>query len=270
MFNWQLCNALIVFMIGIGCTDDGTDLAPDGSVPSLCNHVEAKVTNDMDRNRSQAQFHGDDPPAYKDPNDVATEPLGTFQTDSSQPATPLTPEHANLITEELRNLTEGLGFTPASNVDTQLRDAVVPALKSVKQGFPPQNGSGAGWAPSGDTAIVASAANAEWNVRVGLPVGARILGVSARGNDNSTAGNGWFVDVRRNDGTATVSVGDTLSPTFTPPTLVTATQLFATPETVADDNHYKVRIKTPVGSDGTNRIVHQIWLILDLCGAPSA
>lgn len=77
----------------------------------------------MDRNRAPSTFHGALPPVYKNPADPLTPPLGTFETDPAQPPTPLTPEHMNLVTEELRNLVIATGLTPASNADNQLATA---------------------------------------------------------------------------------------------------------------------------------------------------
>lgn len=72
----------------------------------------------MDRVRST--LGGAVPPVYLDLGSPSTPPSATFQTDPGLPPTSLTPEHANLITEELRNLVIALGGTPASDDDTQL------------------------------------------------------------------------------------------------------------------------------------------------------
>lgn len=77
----------------------------------------------MDRNRSNPIYHGVNPPVYLDPVNPLTPPLGTFSTDPEIANTPLTAEHANLLTEELRNLTVGWNEIPASNIDNQLAAA---------------------------------------------------------------------------------------------------------------------------------------------------
>lgn len=77
----------------------------------------------MDRNRALPLFHGDDPPVYPDPEDVATPPTGTIQTDPTKPQTTITSEHMQLLTEELRNLVMEMGLTPATNNDKQLQEA---------------------------------------------------------------------------------------------------------------------------------------------------
>lgn len=222
----------------------------------------------MDRNRSLATFHGPNPPVYKDPGDVATEPLGTFQTDLTQPLTPLTPEHANLITEELRNLTEGLGFTPASNVDTQLRDAIVPALKSVKSSVPAANGVGNGFAYN-TFQVRATTANAFWHIPLSLPVGARITDLWARGHDDATAPNKYTVHLNRLLDGGLPQTLDSITAGF-PAAYTTLQKTLSTPHVVADNYIYWVSASTPAGWDGTSAVLHEVWLTMDLCGAPPA
>lgn len=225
----------------------------------------------MDRNRSLPQFHGADPPTYLDPDDVQTPPLGTFQTDLSQPLTPLTPEHANLITEELRNATVGLGFPAASNIDTQLRDALVPALRNVKIGVPPSYGrieSGT-WTFIGPVTVISNTEFSRWVVPLPLAVGARINSISVRSIENNPIQR-CFLQLWRitdEDGGTEEQIGPTITlPEST--SYVTTIGILSTPHTVADDYQYYLIAEKPSASLAFT-FLRMFWLEMDLCGAPA-
>ena len=84
----------------------------------------------MDRNFGPAGNNGPIPPVYLSAAQITGEAmeLGTFQNLGVQPPTSLRPESITMLFEELRNLVIGLGGTPAPDIDTQLRDLLLPLL----------------------------------------------------------------------------------------------------------------------------------------------
>lgn len=73
----------------------------------------------MDRVRSD--FAALVKPDYDDPLDpLVSDVVGFFEKGPLQAATPMTVDHANMLTEELRNLVIALGGVPSTTDDTQL------------------------------------------------------------------------------------------------------------------------------------------------------
>ena len=139
----------------------------------------------VDYDRMLPELAGPTTPVYHDPNDAVLLPAESYQTDPTQPASPLSPQHATLLTRSMRNTIVALGYTPACDDDEVLANAISAGLLNVRQVVPLRSG----FAERGIWTFDASyrhpkttdgPAAPEWWVPLSLPIGGRIKQVSAR------------------------------------------------------------------------------------------
>jgi hypothetical protein len=227
----------------------------------------------MDRNRAPAEFHGDDPPVYKDPDDVETNPIGTFQTDPTQPQTSLTAEHINLITEEIRNTVIAMGLTPSSEDDTQL-STLTTTMKDVEYSYSPSGGhdpnDGTAFTRSGDSVTVFTAAtDGFWNIPINFPVGTVIKKIKGRALESSTgpssaARSGKIQLFRNRDTGLGEDLGDVLEDFPASASTFTEQETSEFAVTIEAGWSYAVRLRTPGNYDGVTFLVTNVTVTVDL------